>query len=110
MDALVASGEDRLAFRHAFMPLAAGDVSRPARMEAAYRELHRAAGLDFPQPYNLVVTHEWMLVVPRARDRFEDISVNSLAFAGSFFVRDAAHAHKIAAARPMNVLKSVAMP
>jgi ATP adenylyltransferase len=51
-----------------------------------------------------------MLVVPRARERFEDISINSLAFAGSFFVRDAKHAHALAAAHPMSVLASVALP
>jgi ATP adenylyltransferase len=79
-------------------------------MLRCYLELHRRAGLTAPKPYNLLVTHEWMLVVPRSRDRFEDISINSLAFAGSFFVRDARHAHAIAAAGPMQVLKGVAMP
>jgi sulfate adenylyltransferase (ADP) / ATP adenylyltransferase len=72
--------------------------------------LHQVAGLVAPRPYNLLVTNEWMLVVPRSRDRFEGISINSLAFAGSFFVRDARQAHVIAAAPPMSVLGSVAMP
>jgi ATP adenylyltransferase len=80
------------------------------RMAGAYAKLHEAAGLRVPQPYNLLVTHEWMLIVPRSRDKFEDVSINSLAFAGSFFIRDAAHAHKLSSARPMSVLKSVAMP
>jgi ATP adenylyltransferase len=51
-----------------------------------------------------------MLVVPRSRDKFEGISINSLAYAGSFFVRDAAHANILAAAHPMSVLASVALP
>jgi len=110
IDALLARDKDRLPFRHAFTRLAPGQSGNPAQMVRTYRALHRSAGLGFPQPYNLVVTHEWMLVVPRSRDRFEDISINSLAFAGSLFLRDAAHAHAIVAARPMNVLKSVAMP
>jgi len=110
IDVLLGGDKDRLPFRHAFARLAPGQIARPADMVKAYLDLHRAAGLRFPQPYNLLVTHEWMLAVPRSRDKFEDISINSLAFAGSFFVRDAAHAHTIAAARPMNVLKSVAMP
>ena len=110
MDALVHGGRMALPFPHAFAPLAAGDVADASRMLRTYLDLHRAAGLAPPRPYNLVVTHEWMLVVPRARDRFEGVSVNSLAFAGSLFVRDAKHAHVIAAARPMSVLKSVAMP
>jgi ATP adenylyltransferase len=110
MDALLASTTPSLSFRHAFARLEAGQASRPGEMARAYLDLHRRAGLAGPQPYNLLVTHEWMLVVPRARERYEGISINSLAYAGSFFVRDARGAHAIAAAKPMAVLKSVAMP
>jgi ATP adenylyltransferase len=110
MDALLARDGAALPFRHAFTRLAAGQVARPAEMRRTYEALHREAGLRVPQPYNLVITNEWMLLVPRARDKFEGISVNSLGFAGSFFVRDLKHAHAIAAAHPMAVLKSVAMP
>jgi len=109
MDTRLGSAE-RLPFRHAFARLPPGRSSRPAEMLATYKALHREAGLEAPQPYNFLATHEWMLVVPRARDRFEGISINSLAFAGSFFVRDAKHAHAIAAAHPMSVLASVALP
>ncbi len=109
MDALLA-GKDALPFRHAFARLDAGQIGRPAAMAATYRDLRAAAGLEDSRPYNLLVTHEWMLCVPRARDKFEGVSINSLAFAGSFFVRDAAHAAVICAAKPMSVLKSVAMP
>jgi len=110
MDTLLAGGADRLPFRHAFVRLQPGQASHPATLLETYLDLHRRAGLAAQKPYNLLVTHEWMLVVPRSRDRFEDISVNSLAFAGSFFVRDAKHANAIAAAGPMAVLKNVAMP
>jgi ATP adenylyltransferase len=110
MDALLTGSRDALPFRHAAARLEPGRVARPAAMLETYRELHRRAGLAAPQPYSLLATHEFMLVVPRARDRFEGVSVNSLAYAGSFFVRDARHAHFIATAGPMNVLRSVAMP
>jgi ATP adenylyltransferase len=110
MDTLLAGGADRLPFRHAFARLQPGQVSNPEAMLETCRGLHRDAGLRHPQPYSFLVTHEWMLVVPRSRDRYEDISINSLAFAGSFFVRDARHAHTIAAAGPMAVLKSVCLP
>jgi ATP adenylyltransferase len=110
MDVALEKPAPALPFRCAFTRLPAGQVSRPASMASTYRELHRAARLEFPQPYNLLVTHEWMLVVPRSRDRFQDISINSLAFAGSYFVRDAKHAHVIAASKPMSVLASVAIP
>jgi len=110
MDVLLEKAQPQLPFPNATARLAAGAAGRPAEMLRTYLDLHARAGLAPPKPYNLLVTHEWMLVVPRARDRFEDISINSLAFAGSFFVRDARHAHIIASSGPMHVLKSVAMP
>ena len=110
MDTLLARDQDRLPFHHAFARLQPGLVAKPAEMCRIYEALLREAGLGEGRPYNLLVTHEWMFVVPRARDKYEGISINSLAFAGSFFVRDAAHAAVIADAHPMSVLQSVAMP
>jgi ATP adenylyltransferase len=110
MDTLLERNQDRLPFRHAFARLESGQSSRPAEVREIYQRLLRDAAIEPPHPYNLLVTHEWMLVVPRSRDKYEDISINALAFSGSFFVRDAKHASVIAAAGPMNVLKSVAMP
>jgi ATP adenylyltransferase len=48
-----------------------------------------------------------MLAVPRAREKFEGISVNALGFAGSLFVRDEAEAARVRATGPM-VLAAVA--
>jgi len=110
MDVPLGKEHTELPFRHAVARLEPGQVGRPGAMLQAYLRLRGQVGLDVPQPYNLLITHEWMLIVPRSRDRFEGISINSLAFAGSFFVRDAAHAHIIAKSRPMFVLQSVAMP
>ena len=107
MNALLDAPQPALPFRRAFARLEPGAVGDPAGMRKTYVDLHRRAGLQAPQPYNLLVTHEWMLAVPRARDRFEGISVNSLAFAGSFFARDARQARTIASAPPMSVLKGV---
>lgn len=41
------------------------------------------------RPYNLLLTREWMLVVPRSREHFHGVSINALGFAGSLFVRRA---------------------
>ena len=119
MSALLEHEPVALPFRHAFSRLAEGDTSRPSVLDRKYRELLREAGVEAvpkdgvdwqSQPYSLLVTHEWMLVVPRARDRFEGISINTLAFAGSFFVRDVAQLATIASGPPMAVLRSVAVP
>lgn len=41
-----------------------------------------------PFPYNLVVTRNWMLIVPRRAEFFEDISISSLGFVGCLFVKN----------------------
>ena len=118
MSALLEREPAMLPFRHAFTRLARGDTAQPDALLAAYRSLLERAGIEpvrrdgiewQSQPYRLVVTHEWMLVVPRSRDRFHGISINTLAFAGSFFVRDATQLDAIARAGPMGVLASVAL-
>lgn len=118
MSALLEREPVTLPFRHAFTRLAEGDAVRPDVLLARYRKLLDLAGVEAvrkdglewqSQPYSLVITHEWMLLVPRSRDRFEGFSINTLAFAGSFFVRDSAQLDAIARAGPMRVLASVAL-
>ena len=40
-----------------------------------------------PAPHNWLATREWLLVVPRSRERAGGIGVNALGFAGSLLVR-----------------------
>ena len=58
--------------------------------------------------YNLLATREWMLIIPRAKEEFESISINSLGFAGSLFVRDEEQMQIIKNYGPMNMLARVA--
>ncbi|KEQ14653.1 hypothetical protein GZ77_10075 [Endozoicomonas montiporae] len=41
-----------------------------------------------PEPYNLLMTDHWMMVIPRARDRYQGISINALGFAGLILVKN----------------------
>lgn len=69
----------------------------------------RVAGeLRQSAPYNLLVTRNWMLLVPRSREYFHSVSVNALGFAGSLFVRNQEEMQAINAAGPMTVLQQVA--
>ncbi|SDE11537.1 ATP adenylyltransferase family protein [Paraburkholderia lycopersici] len=110
-----------LRFRHAFARFDPGlrsatpdDAARVAL--GCYRALLDA--VDVPSvhaggvayqgaPYNLLVTRRWMLAVPRSAECVEGISVNSLGFAGSFFVRNAAQLQTLAQLGPMNALGRV---
>lgn len=113
----------KLPFLHAFAPLdphwvqllrqrsvQASFTAAQATLEA-YRTLLDALDLDPRQSdaYNLLVTREWMLIVPRSQEHFQSISVNSLGFAGALLVRNAAEMEILKAQGPMTILKNVAV-
>jgi sulfate adenylyltransferase (ADP) / ATP adenylyltransferase len=60
--------------------------------------------------YNLLITQQWILIVPRTQERFESISVNALGFAGSLFVRDQEQLQRLKDCRPLTLLSAVAVP
>lgn len=108
-----------LPFTHAFVRLEKGLTGPDAArmLHGRYADLLRSVGLQPPDPgrpalrsapYCLLLTREWMLLVPRSREHFEDISLNSLAFAGSFFVQSEAQFERLKTFGLMNALRSVA--
>jgi sulfate adenylyltransferase (ADP) / ATP adenylyltransferase len=79
-----------------------------AALAALYREMARAFACDQSgRPYNLLLTREWMLFVPRARDGWQGVPVNALGFAGTLLLRDDAALERVRAAGPMAVLSHV---
>ncbi len=62
-----------------------------------------------PGPYNLLVTREWMFLVPRSTECFEGISVNALGFAGGFLVKDEQELIVLKTFGPMTALQRVAI-
>ena len=60
--------------------------------------------------YNLLVTRQWMLLVPRIQECFESLSVNSLGFAGTLAVRSEQQMKILKDHGPMTVLTRVAVP
>ncbi len=105
-------------FVHAVAPLrlAAGAdaVVYGVELAATYESLLRACGID-PRsaelpPYNLVLTHQWMMVVPRARELVEGISLNALAFTGALLVKDETQAAILRSLGPWRALEAVTCP
>ena len=111
-----------LPFLHAFARLELAPAASRHAAHAAFDRYHallEATGLRAVEvngelhqsaPYNLLVTRQWMLLVPRYSESVEGISVNALGFAGSLFVRDAAQMEVIKRLGPMSVLQRVAVP
>ncbi len=110
-------------FRNAFVRLAPSLIGSPLDAAKTSFELYCAmlnnVGMQPPavegltrqsMPYCLLVTRAWMLLVPRSLEFFEDISLNSLAYAGSFFVRNERQLELLKTHGPMKVLSSAAIP
>jgi len=100
-----------LPWRHAFQPLPHCQASALSSsfQEACQRlDLQPTAGVM--PPYNLLLTRQWMLVVPRNAEHWQDVSVNALGFAGSLFVRRTAQIDALRAAGPMAVLRATGFP
>ncbi len=103
----------KLPFAHGLMRLPSGMQSPMQAAEetlSRYNTLLDTLGLRAGDAYNLLATRDWILIVPRSQDSFASISVNSLGFAGSLFVRDAEQMQILKAQQPMTILTQVAVP
>ena len=101
-------------FHHALARLRiAGTTSHKRAAEvvhALYLEMARAFGCDREgRPYNLLLTRDWLLFVPRVRAHWERVGVNGLGFAGCLLVRGPEQLEALRAHGPMNVLRDVAV-
>ena len=62
-----------------------------------------------PGAYNFLATRNWMAVIPRSQESWQNISINSLGFAGSLFVRDRHQLELLRKLTPLKLLTQVAI-
>lgn len=80
-----------------------------------YQNMLAAVGLSESEEnkqsgaYNLLVTREWMLLVPRAAESYRSISINSLGFAGALLFRNAEQLESIEDCSLTDIIKNVAL-
>lgn len=112
-----------LPFLHSFVRLNPSLVDAPLDAVKKIFELYSAmltrVGMTAPgarnptrqsRPYCFLITRDWMFLVPRSKEFFGDISLNSLAYAGSFFVRNEQQLKMLKTQGPMKALVHVALP
>lgn len=96
---------------------APGDGAR--ELLTTYHALLRDVGLvDSPHvgdglqagPYNLIVTREWMLLVPRRCETWQGITVNALGVAGAVLVWSDEQMRQLKEHGPMAALRYVCLP
>ncbi len=61
-------------------------------------------------PYNLIVTRQWMLMVPRSQSSYQGVPVNSLGFTGALLARDHDQLQRVKELDPMTILQQVGQP
>ncbi len=100
-----------LPFPHAFMAL--DGLPPAAELADAYLSLLAHAGVsracgEVLAPYNLLLTADWMLLVPRRQEHYRGISINALGFAGALLVRTAEQMALLRTVGPLEALIQVA--
>ncbi len=83
-----------------------------------YRKLLNTLNINIPpdqeerkniSAHNLLITKEWILIIPRLQDSFNNISVNAAGFAGTLFVRNIEQMKILKASGPIAILKGVTL-
>lgn len=121
LETVLASGHlgssPSLPFRHSILALNLNWQASPLGLSdellKAYSQLMQHAGIEYrgrisPQPYNLLLTRRWMMLVLRCQDSYRSIPINSLGFAGSLLVKNQAQMDLLKTIGPMTLLKKVA--
>ena len=121
LPAVLANPPAPFAFRHAFASLAPEAVasdgacaSRGERRAACFRTRGADLGIDAMHaplpPYNLLLTRGWMWLIPRRAERWRDMSINALGFAGSLFIKSRDRFAAFESAGPLAALNAVTLP
>lgn len=101
---------------HAFVRLEPMALDTPEVLYRYYIGLLEAIGVEAlsvggesrqSAPYNLLLTRDWMLAVPRTRECHAGISVNALGFAGSLFVMQPEQLAQVETVGPLTLLGAV---
>ncbi len=63
-----------------------------------------------PLSSNFLLTRTWMMIVPRRSEKYEQISVNSLGFAGMLLVKSEEELEFVKNVGVLHILEGVAIP
>ena len=108
-----------LPMRHCFVR---ADCAPGMPVEQAAEQLYQAwlrgmATLDLKPgadgllpPYNMLVSHGWMLLIPRSQEHYEGISLSAICFGGTLYTRHREQVDIVRKAGPMQVLAGVGYP
>ncbi len=108
----------QLPYRHVIAPLNTPNFDKPLTLANALRSLYLnlmdhlnlISDRSATEPlgaYNLLVTRQWMCVVPRSQESFGKIPVNALGFSGALLVKNTEQLELLGRIGPMTLLTEV---
>jgi sulfate adenylyltransferase (ADP) / ATP adenylyltransferase len=114
----MAGRNPKLPYRHAITLFNNLDFTQPLavadRLLEQYQDLLASLGLikdlAATEPlgaYNLLVTRQWMCVVPRSCESFAGIPINSLGFTGALLVKNQTQLSQLKTVGPLTMLSEV---
>ncbi len=113
---LTTATHPQLAVRHCFVRVDDGPGRQPEQLADALCAAYALAlaqlglapdGAGLLPPSNLLIGGGWLLLVPRSREHFEAVSVNALAFGGTFYAQEAEKLAALRTAGPLAALAAV---
>jgi ATP adenylyltransferase len=105
-----------LPFQQAIAPCPQNCQSEPenwaAYLEITYLQLLQQLDLwqpasPKPKPYNLLMTRQWLMLIPRSQESYNGIEVNALGFVGALLVRNTSQLEQLKTIGPFTLLKKV---
>jgi ATP adenylyltransferase len=105
-----------LPFQQAIAPCPQNCQSEPekwaAYLETTYLQLLQQLDLwqpasPKPKPYNLLMTRQWLMLIPRSQESYNGIEVNALGFVGALLVRNTSQLEQLQTIGPFTLLKKV---
>jgi sulfate adenylyltransferase (ADP) / ATP adenylyltransferase len=116
-----AGANPRLPFLHLVTRFENLDFTQPKALSMYLLEVYRHLMISLnlmsldatkyaPGAYNLLMTREWMCIVPRSQESFGEIQINALGFAGALLVRNPEQLSYLQAVGPLTVLQEVGCP
>jgi len=98
-----------LPFKHHCCLLGPAEGVTPEKLEEWYTAM-LAEVLKSSNSWNLVMTRDWLMMVPRSSERTGDVALNALGFAGTLLVRSKAELEQVREVGPMQILSQVGVP
>jgi len=105
-----------LPFKHACLRIAQ-DENDAEKLTSNYLNLYRSLHLDEideqtkeRKSYNFLMTSHWMLLIPRMKEKYINISVNSVGFAGTILVKSEEDQKTLVEFGPLELLQQLTFP